>query len=101
MSILEKLVRILNDKEKYGPYDRDDLDYYGIGDIENLFDEVYEEHFYKSILVKSYFKGNYKYYKSRGDKEKKISVKQYLSKITQHLYDLIDNHRIAKGAWKI
>ena len=25
-----KLVRILNDKEKYSPYDRDDLDYYGI-----------------------------------------------------------------------
>ena len=27
---LRKLVRILNDKEKHSPYDRDDLDYYGI-----------------------------------------------------------------------
>ena len=31
MNILEK-VRILNKKEKYGLYDRDDFDYYGIRD---------------------------------------------------------------------
>ena len=31
MNILEK-VRILNNKEKYGLYDRDDFDYYGIRD---------------------------------------------------------------------
>ena len=38
---LTKLVRILNKKEKYSSYDRDDFDYYGIRDIEeNLFDEV-------------------------------------------------------------
>ena len=48
------------------------------------------------MLVKSSFKGNYKYYESRGDKEKKLSVRQYLSKITQHLYDLINDHKIAK-----
>ena len=29
---LRKLVRILNDKEKHSPYDRDDLNYYGIKD---------------------------------------------------------------------
>ena len=37
---LRKLVRILNDKEKHSPHDRDDLDYYGIRDIETLFDEA-------------------------------------------------------------
>ena len=31
---------------------------------------VSEEDYYKPILVKSSFKGNYKYYESRGDKEK-------------------------------
>ena len=61
---LRKLVRILNNKEKYGLYDRDDFDYYGIRDIENLFDEVSKEDYYKPILVKSSFKGNYKYYES-------------------------------------
>ena len=35
---LRKLVRNLNHKEKYSPYDRDDFDY-----IEKFFDEVSEE----------------------------------------------------------
>ena len=39
---LRKLVSILNDKEKHSPYDRDDLDYYGIRYIEYLFDEASE-----------------------------------------------------------
>ena len=98
---LRKLVRILNDKEKHSPYDRDDLDYCGIRDIENLFDEVSEEDYYKSILVKSFFKGNYKYYESKGDQEKILSVRQYLNKITPQLYDLINNDRIARRVWKI
>ena len=70
---LRKLVRILNDKEKYSPYDHDDLDYYGIRDIPILFGEASEEDYYKPILVKSSFKSNYKYYESRGVKEKSIS----------------------------
>ena len=86
--------------KKNSPYDRDDLDYYGIRDIENLFDKVSEEDYYKPILVKSSFKGNYKYYESRGDKEKRLSVKQYLNKITPHLYDLINDQRIARRVWK-
>ena len=98
---LRKLVRTLNNKEKYGLYDRDDFDYYGIRDIENLFDEASEEDYYKPILVKSSFKSNYKYYESRGDKEKRLSVKQYLNKITPYLYDLINDHRIARRVWKI
>ena len=98
---LRKLVRILNNKEKHSPYDCDDLVYYRIRDIENLFDEASEEDYYKSILVKSSFKGNYKYYESRGDKEKRLSVKQYLNKITPYLYDLINDHRIARRVWKI
>ena len=81
--------------------DRDDLDYYGIRHIENLFDKVSEEDYYKPILVKNSFKGNYKYYENRGDKEKRLTVKQYLNKITPHLYDLINEHRIARRVWKI
>ena len=41
------------------------------------------------------------YYESREEKEKKLSAKQYFSKITQHLYDLINDYRIAKRVWKI
>ena len=88
-------------KEKCSPYDCDDFDYYGIRDTENLFDEVSEEDYYKPKLVKSSFKGNYENYESRGDKEKRSSVKQYLNKITPHLYELINYHRIARRVWKI
>ena len=95
------MVTILNDKEKSGPGDRDDHDYNGITDIEILLGEISEEDYYKPIFVKSYFNGNYKYYESRGDKVKGLSVKQYLNKITPYLYDLINDHRIVRRVWKI
>ena len=55
---LRKLVRILTNKEEHGPNDRDDFDYFGIRDTENLFDKVNEEDYYKPILVKSSFDVN-------------------------------------------
>ena len=55
-----------------------------------------EEGYYKPILVKSSFNGNYKYYESRGDKEKKVLVKQYLNMIMSYLHDLINDHRIVR-----
>ena len=33
--------------------------------------------------------------------KKKVSVRQYLNKITSHLYDLINDHRIARRVWEI
>ena len=56
---LRKLVRILNNKEKYGPGNRDDFDYYGITDIPILFGQTSEEDNYKPIFVKSSHKSNY------------------------------------------
>ena len=83
---LRKLVRILNGKEKHSPNDRDDFDYYGIRDIENLFNKVIEEEYYKPIFVKESFNGYYKYYESRGDKRKELSVGQYFNMITPYSY---------------
>ena len=97
---LRKLVRILNDNEKNSPYGHDDLDYYGIRDIPILFGEANEDDYYKPILVKGSFKKNHKFYESRGDKEKRLSATQYLNKITPHLYDLINDHRIVRTVWK-
>ena len=98
---LRKLVRTLDDKKKYGPYDRDDYDYHGIADIPILFNETSKEDYYKPIFVTSSHKGNYKYYESIGDIEKKLSVRQYLNKIAPYLYDLINDHIIARRVWKI
>ena len=43
--------------------------------IEILLGEISEDDYYKPIFVNSSFKGNYKYYESRGDKEKRLSVR--------------------------
>ena len=37
---LRKIVRFLINKEEFSLYDHDDIDYYGIRDIENLFDVI-------------------------------------------------------------
>ena len=86
---LVELVRTLDEKEEYKYHDCDDLDYYGIRDIENLFDNDNDDDYYKPILVESSFKNNRKYYESRGDKDKKLSIKQYIYKIMPYLSDLI------------
>ena len=93
---LRKLVRILNDKEIYGPGNRNDFDYYGITDIPILFNETSEKGYYKPIFVKSSHKGNYKHYESNGDIEKNLSAYQYLNKIRPYLHDLINNRRIVR-----
>ena len=98
---LRKLARILNGKEEPSLYDRDDFDYHGIRDIENVFGEVNAENYYKPIFVNSSHKGNYKHYESNGDIEKKLSAYQHLSKIRPCLYDLINDHKIARRVWKI
>ena len=62
-----------------------------------MFDADNNEDYYKPILVKSSFKENYKYYESRGDKDKKLSVKQYLYKIMPYLSDLINDHKTIRN----
>ena len=101
---LVELVRTLDKKEEYKHHDCDDLDYYGIRDIENLFDNDNDDDYYKPILVESSFKNNCKYYESRGDKDKKLSIKQYIYKIMPYLSDLINDHKAIRNEtneWKI
>ena len=74
--------------------------------IENLFGnvDVDDDNYYKPILAKSSFKDNYKYYESRGDKDKKLSIKQYLYKSMPYLRDIINDHKTIRNEskeWKI
>ena len=60
--------------------------------------------YYKPILVESSFENNYKYYESKGDKDKKLSVKQYLFKFMPYLSNLINDHKTVRNnsnEWKI
>ena len=62
-----ELVNTLNKKEKCQYHYHNDLDYYGIRNIENCFRNA--DDYYKPILVKSSSKDSSKYYESRGDKD--------------------------------
>ena len=99
--------------EKHHYRDNDDLDYKGIRQIENLFDEINED-YYKPIKTKGAFNNNYIEYESRGDKDKRLSVKEYLYMIMPYLENMINNHKATirdyndiiieddlSGEWKI
>ena len=85
--------------ERYQYNDKDDLDYKGIRKIENLFNEI-NENYYKPIKTKGAFNDNYIEYESRGDKDKNLSLENYLNIIRPYLRDMIDNHK-AHSEWKI
>ena len=42
------------------------------------------------MLIKSSFKKNYRIYESKGDKNKNLSVKQYLYMVMPYLIELIN-----------
>ena len=90
---LIKLENSLDKKEEYKHSDHDDLDYFQIRDIENLLDHINNDDYYKPILVKSLFNNYHEYYEIRGDRDKKLSIKQYFYMIMPHLTKLIDERK--------
>ena len=53
---LIKLANTLDKKEEYKHSDNDELDYFGIRELENLFGDIDNDDYYKPVLVKSSFK---------------------------------------------
>ena len=76
-------------------YDYDDLEYKGIRDIRNLFDE-FDEDYYRPIKNTSAFNDNYMEYENNGDKNKNLSIKEYLYMIILYLSDMINDHKSPK-----
>ena len=58
-----------------------------------MFDNVNDNDYYKPILVKSSFKENYKFYESRGGKDKKLSIEQYIDMTKPYLSGLINENK--------
>ena len=83
--------------------DYDDLDYFGIRELENLFtnDDYNSDNYYKPVLVGSSFENNYEKYEIRGDKDKELSIKQYLYIVMPGLADLINKKKNDKVECKI
>ena len=61
-----------------------------IRDIRKLFEQE-EKYYYKPIKVGNFLSNNYMEYESSGNKNKNLSVKEYLDKIKPYLRDIIIN----------
>ena len=59
-----------------------------------------DKDYYKPIIVKSAFNNNYVKYERNGDKDKILTLKEYLDMIRPYLLDIINDHK-NKGEWKI
>ena len=58
-----------------------------------MFDLSIDEDYYKPIIVRGAFNGNYMEYESEGDKGKHLSIKKFLNMINPYLSDIINNHK--------
>ena len=74
-------------------YDYDDIEYRGIRNARDLFDLSIDEDYYKPIIVKSAFDGNYIQYESKGGKGKNLSIKKYLNTTKPFLSNIINDHK--------
>ena len=82
--------------DKY--HDCNDYEYKGIKDIKNLFKLSIDKDYYKPILVKSGYNGNYVQYESKGDKI--LPLKEYLTLIEKYFRELINYYK-NMGEWKL
>ena len=68
---------------------------------ENLFEyEKEEENYYKPVRVNNFWSNNYIEYRSNSDKNKMLSVEEYLNKIRPYLEGII-NILKKSDTWKI
>ena len=81
-------------------YDFDDIEYRGIRRVGGLFDLPIGEDYCKPIIAKSAFNNNHIQYKSKGDKDKILTISEYLDMIIPYLIDMINDHK-NQGEWKI
>ena len=94
---LPKLEKHLSKLKKY--YDYDDVEYKG-RDVKNLFNLSINEDYYEPIKINDAFNRNYIEYESKGDKNKTLSIKEYLNMIRPYLRDIINDHN-TQGEWKV
>ena len=59
-----------------------------------------DEYYFQPIKTNDAFNSNYIEYESKGDKNKTLSIKEYLNMIRPYLRDIINDHK-TQGEWKI
>ena len=65
-----------------------------------MFDLSIDEGYYKPIIINSAFNNNFVVYESNGNKDKILTLNEYLDMIRLYLVDMINDHK-NKGEWKI
>ena len=65
-----------------------------------MFDLSISEDYYKPIIVNDAFNNNYIQYESKGDKDKILTISEYLNNIRPYLVDMINEHK-NQSEWKI
>ena len=78
----------------------DDTEYKGIRDVKDLFDFLIDEDYHKPIITNSAFNNNYIQFKSKGNKDKMLTINENLDMIRPYLSDIINDHK-TKGEWRI
>ena len=69
--------------------------------IKNLFEyEKEDENYYKPVRVNNFWSNNYIEYKSNGDKNRILSVEEYLDKTRPYLGDIINDLK-ESDTWNI
>ena len=69
-------------------------------DIRNLFKHQEEVNYYKPVTVSNFWSNNYIIHKSKGDRNKTLSVQEHLNKVRLYLKDIIYNLK-KSDIWKI
>ena len=94
---LDELNKKIDKLDRYY-HDYDDYEYKGIKDIKDLFKLSIDKDYYKPILVKSGYNGNYVQCESKGDKI--LILEEYLALIEKYLRELIEEYKL-KSEWKV
>ena len=95
---LTELEENLSKTNKYCDYD--DAEYRGIRDVKDLFDLSIREDYYKPIIVNGAFNNNSIQDESKGDRDKILTISEYLDMIRPYLVDMINDHK-NQSEWKI
>ena len=90
---LSKIILDLEYKRKRIGSAYDSTDYYGLKDLEYTFGDL--DDYYKPILAKESFNGNYQMYTCRGDKNRDMDIDMYLDKVRPYLITLINEKKIS------
>ena len=89
---IEKIEKNLFRFKKHKDYD--DIEYRGIRD---LFDLSIDEDYYKPRKTNDAFNSNYIEYESKGNKNKTLSIKEYLNMVRPCLNDIINDNKLKEN----